>query len=340
MHRPDSPRLRRFARGLGSGACFAAAFAASVFLTGREKSFPKVPAVFAKRQYFAENADRFDTIFIGSSRVFYQVDPQQFDTEVAALGGHAQSVNLACSGMWPPESFYFLRQILALHPARLRWVFIEIMPVNASLETRNDQTLRTAYWHDWRHTRMACEEIMAPPRAPVEKARLLIEHAAILARWNLHLGTWAAALRERVLPEKPERPPSWIGRLGFQPQTGRQIPAADLPAYLRDLEHLRRHPPPTPASALYTTALRDLADAVRRAGAEPVFILTPTLYASDVIIGLPDGVPVFSFSDPVQYPALYAPEHHYDSWHLNEKGAAEFTSLLALRFAEHLRGAP
>ena len=340
MHCPDSPRLRRVARGVCTGGCFAVAFTVSVLLIGRAWPFPKVPLVFAKRQYFAENAERIDTIFIGSSRVYSQVDPQQFDAEVAALGGRAQSVNLACSGRWPPESLYFLRQIIALRPARLRWVFIEIMPLNANLETRNDQTLRTAYWHDWLHTRMACVEVLTSPRAAVEKARLVIEHAAIFARWNLRLGAGAEALRERVLPEKPERPAAWIGRAGFQPQTGRQVSAAALPAYLRDLAQLRRRPPPTPASALYTAALRDLAGAVRRAGAEPVFLLTPTVYASDVIIGLPAGVPVFSFSDPAQYPALYAPEHHYDAWHLNEEGAAEFTSLLAQRFAEHQRRAP
>ena len=88
---------------------------------------------------------------------------------------------------------------------------------------------------------------------------------------------------------------------------------------------------------MYFSALEGLVAEVRRAGAQPIFLLTPSLDADENLTGLPEGVPIFSFADPAQYPALYAPENHYDAWHLNEKGAAELTGLLARRFAEYLR---
>ena len=331
---------RRAAQTLLNGACFAAAFIASAACIGWCLPFPAVPAIGPKYRYLAENAARFDTLFIGSSRVFHQIDPQQFDAEVAALGGRTQSANLAYDSVWPPESFYFLRRLLALRPPHLRWVFIELMQLNVNLETRNDQTLRTAYWHDWRHTWIAWREVFASPRSPAEKWRLAAEHAVIFIRWNANLGRGAEALRATVLPGKPEHPEHWLDRAGFLPENDRHITDEELPQYLQTVARLRTELPPHPASALYFSALEDLTAEVRRAGAQPVFLLTPSLSAAENFTGLPAGVPVLAFNDPGKYPTLYEPERHYDTWHLNEKGAAEFTGLLAHRFVEHLHRPP
>lgn len=337
MPHPDFSQPRRVAKGLLHGACFAAAFVASAALIGRALPFPQVPKLYPKYRYFAENRARFDTIFIGSSRVYHQLDPQQFDAEVAALGGRTQSVNLAYDSVWPPESWYFLRRLLALRPPRLRWVFIELMEVHAGLEARNDRTLRTAHWHDWRHTVIVWRDILAASRGRAEKWRLAAEHAAIFLRWNSNLGRGAEALAATVLPRRPERAELWLGRGGFLPEDDRAITPAELPGYRETVARLARGVPPQPANALYRAALDDLMAEVRRAGAQPVFLITPTLSEAERFTGLPEGVPVFSFADPAQYPALYAPENRYDAWHLNGKGAAEFTSQLARRFAEHLR---
>jgi hypothetical protein len=51
--------------------------------------------------------------------------------------------------------------------------------------------------------------------------------------------------------------------------------------------------------------------------------------------GLPDGLTVFRFNRPQDYPQLYVPETHYNGGHLNEAGAHEFTRLLAGLFVEH-----
>ena len=337
MHRPDFPTLRRVAGGLLTGACFAAAFVASACLIGWCLPFPPVPSIAPKYRFLAENKARFDTIFVGSSRVYHQIDPQQFDAEVAALGGRTQSVNLAYAGLWPPESFYFLRRLLALRPPRLRWVFIEIMPIDVSLETRNEETLRTAYWHDARHTWLVWREIFRSARSPVEKWRLAAQHAIICGRCGVNLGRGSEALRERLLPGKARRPEAWLGRAGFQPENDRRIADAELPQYLQTVAELRAALSSYPASAHYFSALEGLVAEVRRAGAQPVFLLTPSLNPGENLTGLPAGVPFLAFNDPGKYPTLYEPDRHYDSWHLNEKGAAEFTSLLARRFVEHLR---
>ena len=79
-------------------------------------------------------------------------------------------------------------------------------------------------------------------------------------------------------------------------------------------------------------------DDVREAGAEPIFMLPPTVRVEEhLAAGLPPGMTVWEFDDPAQYPRLYLPELHYDPGHLNEAGAHEFTELLAQRLAELAR---
>ncbi len=329
---PELRRSGKLTRALRNGVIFTAALIGSAQLIGHLLPFPPVPSVATKYRYLAENRQRFDTLFIGSSRVFHQIDPKQFDAEVAALGGHTQSVNLAYDRIWPPETFYFLRRLLALRPPKLRYVFIELMPMDVNLDSRNDQTLRTAYWHDFPHTLLAWREILTAPRRPQWKWQTASQHAAIFLRWNMCLGRGAELLGARLSPKRSGRSPHWLKRTGFLPLNDKQIPAAELPGYLARVANLRRELPSNPVSPHFYEALNSVAAEVRGAGAEPIFLMTPSL-GGENFTGLPAGVPVLAYNDPAKHPSLYEPDRRYDTWHLNEKGAAELTSLLARDFA-------
>src|SRR5581483_5631765 len=147
--------FHRVIRGMAVGTCFCLAAAVTAWFISRLLPFPSVPEGPSRFRYFAERKDQFDTIFIGSSRVRHQVIPPQFDAETAARGAATHSFNLGYSGMWPPESYYYLRQILALHPRRLRWVVIELMDYRFGQAEEQAATVRSVYWHDAKHTAMA-----------------------------------------------------------------------------------------------------------------------------------------------------------------------------------------
>jgi len=91
---------------------------------------------------------------------------------------------------------------------------------------------------------------------------------------------------------------------------------------------------PAPVRPVFREALHDLIADVRRAGAEPIFVIAPTINAAENFTEIPDGAAVFALNDPAQYPELFNPEKHYDAWHLNEKGAVDFTAILAQKFVE------
>ncbi len=100
---------------------------------GRRLPFPNVPDLAARLHYYEKHRDQYDTLFIGSSRFRHQVMPEAFDAEANAEGVATRSINIGYAGMWLPESYYFLRQFLALKSTHLKWVVIEFMdyPVRA-----------------------------------------------------------------------------------------------------------------------------------------------------------------------------------------------------------------
>ncbi|MES2570644.1 MAG: hypothetical protein V4710_11400, partial [Verrucomicrobiota bacterium] len=62
-----------------------------------------VPIVSEKLAYFARHRDEYDTLFIGSSRVYRQIDPALFDQVTREAGVPTRSFNLGIDSMFSPE---------------------------------------------------------------------------------------------------------------------------------------------------------------------------------------------------------------------------------------------
>lgn len=316
-------------RALVNALLFVAACAAGCALIGRRAPFPEVPGIFPKWSYFRENRDRIDVLFLGSSRFYHQIIPAQFDAAV----GRVHSFNFGYDGMWPPESFYLLRQLLAMRPAKLKWVVIDLMDINTQLDERNNSTLRMAYWHDLRHTALAFRDILASRFHWDQKADLLAQHGRLCASQVLNLGRGADLLNKRLAPKPPRRKPyTWASAAGFEAGPDLGMEGKVREGYLMTVERLKKGIPLKPVRPVFRDALHEIIHDVRRAGAEPIFVIAPTINGAENFTDIPDGAAVFAFNDPAQHPELFDPAKHYDAWHLNEKGAVDFTRLLAERF--------
>ena len=198
--------------------CYVAAGIGAASLIDSRLPFPPVPGVATRFQYFAERKDEFDTIFIGSSRIRYQLIPQDFDAAMAAGGVPTHSFNLGYSGMWPPESYYFLRRILALHPRRLRWVVIELMDYRFGEAEHKPVTMRMAYWHDWPHTRMALRLVAESPLPAIEKSNWPPRTRACFCNASPVLGRGVELLLQDYFPSKKKPDPVRVERGGFDPE--------------------------------------------------------------------------------------------------------------------------
>lgn len=329
-------------RAFANTALFLIACGVGCAVLGSLAPFPAVPGIFQKWEWFKRQRDQFEVLFIGSSRFFHQVIPQQFDAEVAQAGGaQVRSFNFGYDGAWPPESYYLLRQILTLQPARLKWVIIELKDIDFQLNERNSSTLRTAYWHDARHTRLACEDILASRISEPEKRELLFGHIRLFLQHVTNMGRGAELISKRLAPPPPRKKPyAWEPHAGYDAELTQTLPEDMLPRFTADTARMKKLGPPIPVRPVFREALREIIADVRRAGAEPIFVIAPTINPVENYGGIPDGAPVWAFNNPTEFPALYEPAHHYDLWHLNHQGAMKFTALLAARFAALTRKSP
>jgi hypothetical protein len=89
---------------------------------------------------------------------------------------------------------------------------------------------------------------------------------------------------------------------------------------------------------VYRGELESLIRFVRERGAEPVFVVSPDIYASQRYNDWPPaGVAQFSYDHPETYPTLYRMEQRYDASHLDGEGAKEFTRIFAAEFADWMK---
>ena len=119
-------------------------------LTGKVNP-PK--GVAAKLKYFTEHKDEFDTVIVGTSRLYYAASPQIFDATTREKGLPTRTFNFGIDAMHPPENFYVLDQILRTKPRNLKWVLLELGEVSARWHDILG-TQRALYWHDWPRTKL------------------------------------------------------------------------------------------------------------------------------------------------------------------------------------------
>jgi hypothetical protein len=322
-------------------AIFFATLFGACTLIGGFLPFPKVDGIYQKWAYFRAHKDQYDVLFLGSSRFYRQIVPRQFDDRVkAASGREFRSFNCGLDAMWPPESCFMLRELLSLEPKRLRWVFIEVMEIVSRLDDRNLTTRRMAYWHDWRHTRMVCSAISAGKQPIGEKCWLYTGHLAIYFRERSNQGRGAEWLSAAFGMEKGKSDRKMSSKLKEDGYAGRdrELEGPERERYERFLAKAKVSPPLplVPISDALREALDRMIAEVRAAGAEPILVVSPSLFPNENFTNLPENVSVWSFLGANEYPDLYDPRHRFDIGHLNTAGARTYTDLLSARFANQI----
>ncbi|WP_202219104.1 hypothetical protein [Okeania sp. KiyG1] len=120
--------------------------------------YPNIPNygndVSLKLKYFAEHKDEYNAIFIGPSTTYNGIVPHLFDKLMAEQNVEIKSFNLGFSGATVAEINFYLRKIIALRPANLKWLFIEYYDYLIE-ELGDADSFRSIYWHTPRQTILA-----------------------------------------------------------------------------------------------------------------------------------------------------------------------------------------
>ena len=315
---------------------FAISLGCTAALMSRVLPPAPVPQIAEKLAHFAAHKDEYDTIFIGSSRTFRQILPSIFDPFMAAGGQPSHSFNFGIDAMFSPEDAYVAEKIFALHPRRLRRVFIEVSRFDSGFGLQAPETLRARHWHDCRRTAQVCREILPPgKRGKFRDAKRWARawtHIGLFLQRGLNLGD-GAALIERWHGGAPPDAGAAIGANGdgaIPYGTETELAGEERERFDRDVALLLGSDagarPLTPASL---ESIGQTIARVRALGAEPVLFTSPMAVTR---VSSPSGqvrAPILDFSDPRRWPALFDPANRQDRAHLNAPGARLYSRLFA-----------
>jgi hypothetical protein len=320
--------------------------------------FPEIDGgVSQKFRFFAAHKDEFDTLFIGSSRIYFQISPAVFDRVTRESGMPTHSFNFGIGGMYLPETAYLLEQILNLKPRNLKWVFIEFDEMQTKWSPENQTSRRALYWADWKRVSLLLRKLTdagtSSPWLPnptklsdivlrqknEKNTRSLLTFYATQFERNYTNVSRATDVLGHFLGDTNERRASYLGaaRDGYVTRPGRMSPS-QAAAYERGLAAAMAQAGTRRLSAYTVEAYRQCAQEVSSIGAAPIFLITPSTTQIN-IANESTGVPgvVMAFNNPRTYPSLFRSGARRDGQHLTKSGAEEFTRIVAANFVSLAR---
>ena len=357
---PHKPTGRKTVmRALTNTGIGAAAFLITCIILRAVLPFPEIDdGVSEKFRFFAKHKDEFDTLFVGSSRVYFQISPAIFDRVTRESGLPTHSFNFGIGGMYLPETSYLLEQILSLKPRNLKWVFIEYDEVQTKWSPENQTSRRALYWADWNRVSLLLRQLTdtgndSPGLPNPAKLRdivvcqkdekntrsLLAFYATQLEKNYTNVARAADVFDYFLSRDTRERRARYLGVAsdGYITRPNRMFPN-QVAAYERELAAAMAQTGAHPLSPYAEDAYRQCAQEVRKIGAAPIFLVTPSTTQINVATESAGvtGV-VMAFNNPRTYPSLYRSNVRRDGQHLTKSGAEEFTHIVAANFVELAR---
>jgi hypothetical protein len=309
-----------------------------------------------KMAFFLDDADDYDAVFIGSSRIYRQLEPDTFDATFAAAGQPMRSFNLGVPDMRMLEVLFLTRWLLERRPEQLALLVVDAESDPLFIREENLGTARIVRWHDRRNFAAIVGEVR---RTAPTRAAAIDRAARHLEPFVLHvtrLGHGLDRIRMLIAPPPPEAPPEQRGffagdeemettpseaqRTELELFSGRLH--GDLGRYYRDVERLARSRRSGSLTDPFELELfAELERLAVRAGVEVVFLIDPRPEETPNLVWAADqGVvrTLLRFDDPRRYPELYDPALRFDRHHVSKAGARLYTAEVARRIVE-ARGA-
>ena len=346
-------------RALTNTAVSAAAFLIACAALHVVLPFPEIDGgVSQKFRFFAAHKDEFDTLFIGSSRVYFQISPAIFDRVTREDGMPTHSFNFGIGGMYLPETAYLLEQILKLKPRNLKWVFIEYDEMQTKWSPENQTSRRALYWADWKRvslllrklTDAGTDSLWLPSPAKLRDIvlrqndekntrSLLTFYTGQFEKHYTNVARATDVLQRFLGSDTKERRARYLGAAndGYVTRPNRMSPDQTA-EYERGLAAAMSQTDTHSLSPYALQAYRQCEEDVRKIGATPIFLITPSTTELNVATennGLTSLV--MAFNDPRIYPNLYRSDVRRDGQHLTKSGAQEFTRIVAANFVQLAR---
>jgi hypothetical protein len=298
-----------------------------------------------KYAQYKQSEDQYNTIFIGSSRIYREIDPTIIDSTLSDF--NFKSYNLGASATFIPESYYLYEKLIEnkSSPTALRFVFVELNDITP-IKLVNWFAPQSYYYLDERYIRVVWENTFDNSHMNVfRKAELiypylqgyLLKHLILLPRW-----------RVKSDPEiflGPDQNGFYPLDLEIQQQeTPRLVERRDL--FLADTTIIQRRISAqlqevvAEASEDYIQFLNSLIHKADDQGVSLYFIIPPKLKNYTAVKAMSQHLQhgrVVDMGSYQSYPDLYDIQYWFDQGHFNSEGAELYSAYLAEAIRDAIR---
>jgi hypothetical protein len=300
-----------------------------------------------KYKYFKKNQDKFNTVILGSSRLYRHLNPKILDGLLQEY--RISSFNLAAPSTFNPEVYYLYEKLLeTIETNSLKYAFIELGPLS-NIASKNLYTNRNYYWHNLKYLNFSINYILASNIKPLKRKTILIKRYITSYFANTIFGFKELACNKSIDNLL------FIGknRDGFYSLNDEMIDRGGnnkfrkrITSFLKDPTIIKKRTLiANKAFALKTNKkfinevhlikILNLIVKSKQKGIYLIFIIPPKMAHYNKLLALKTVLPnnhIIEIANPVKYPELYQASFSFDIGHLNKKGANVFTKHIADEF--------
>ena len=287
----------------------------------------------------------YDTVFLGSSRMNYGLDPARFDARMKELGQPTKSFNLALSGHRQHDVGAVVTWLLAHKPSTLRRVVIELHSFAQLVRAGDWMSDQELEMHTAGEFFGRCRSIVDGPSPWTDKVmqfRFVFAHTLTnvlrVGQAPRILDDWIARSRGEPLPGTfPAQKEGWAAiedmKLAHMLADHERFVAGKVDVASIVAQRLQDIAPPYLHGGFNFASIRAQAAALRAAGIEPVYVVMPSFSQDN--LGR-DGASEFAREARVLeldrselHRPLYETALYYDASHFGTEGSAVFSPYLA-----------
>lgn len=330
-----------------------------------------------KWKYFTEHKDEYNIIFLGASTTHFGVIPKLFDDFIAKEGRDIKSFNLGIQGANVSQLDFYLQKILAIKPAKLKWIFLDCALDLYIVDF--PRSLTDIYWHTPQKTIESFLLTLESNESwKIKAKKIYVNFQSFIYRWlgigrvsnwwdekilNLNLsktdslGSLFATSEDKLIEEAGYYAIDW--RKDFENWKQKLFNVEPSNKYQKDLQEELAELQEINQQSMYlvdknyhlqgiqiiksiVSRIENYNDFVSEK-IEPIFVIPPTLKAnynhSAIIQACNLGYisTLFAFNKPNIFTNLFQLDRRVDYAHLNHQGAKEYTLSIAEAFSQHLK---
>lgn len=283
-----------------------------------------------------DQVNDFNTLFLGSSRIYRHINPQLFDS----LTGTTKSYNLAFSNLFPFRLNDFAVKVLNDKKRNDVTVFMELAPIASVGKNFNSMPIKKSVTIDRVQTAGSFFKTFSKGGSVAGYAEQVRYMQAFFWKYGSP-GTVQQYVQKITALKQNEIKNEVNGYYALDQETSaefldRKLTTTDTLALtfqnpvLQRVDHLMKGKDP------YFDNLMALTVRLKNAGAkEIIFVIPPRIEGHVTFIAAyyqkleAAGFRIINLSQPDKFPELYKLEYSYDHAHLNNTGARYLTRYLA-----------